>query len=529
MFAMLFTLMFTMPVLAADQPILQGIDQTLAIGQSYSEWDTQKDVSVNKVWSIKLNAPVLASTVNDQNVYVVDGSGQRQNVKVSLLDTKTIRVTPSENYKPGTTYSLYILKEVSSASQTALKNNIRMQFTTVASSVPTTYSSSQIFSMVSPSVVYIEVNDSSGKFLGSGSGFAVDTNGKIATNYHVIKGAYSAKVKTSDGKVFNVTKVFAYDAAQDMALIKVDTTSLKPVTLGDSDKVGTGDKIYTIGSPLGLDHTMSDGLISTKSRLINGIMAIQISAPISHGSSGGALVNEHAETIGITFAGIDEGQNLNFAIPINLLKPMLGQDINKTLPQLIAVSAPANVVATATSSSEITVTWNTVSGAEYYHVYKCTDGINYVQLINSDDGTKAFRGTSIITSGLQPNTTAYYKIKAVKNEVESNFSNVAYATTLSSTKFFPLLSDVPMPTGGTYLFPTFSSVGSSQYVFYNYNLTDNLSSFFTLLSSNGWTYYSTTKDDYGRSIFNYSKGTRMVSLGWVGTTKVYQVIFGIIH
>lgn len=89
-----------------------------------------------------------------------------------------------------------------------------------------------------------------------------------------------------------MTKVFAYDPTQDMALIKINATGLEPVTLGDSDNVGTGDKIYTIGDPLGLDDTMSDGLISTKSRIVDGATYIQISAPISHGSSGGVLLNE---------------------------------------------------------------------------------------------------------------------------------------------------------------------------------------------------------------------------------------------
>lgn len=196
------------------------------------------------------------------------------------------------------------------------------------------YSPSQIAKIVSPSVVYIETYDQSGKAYASGSGFVVDSNGKIATNYHVIDGAYSAKVKTSDGKTYNVTKVFAYSQNQDMALLGIDTTGLIPVTLGNSNSIAMGDKIYTIGNPLGLEDTMSDGLISSKSREVNGANYIQISAPISHGSSGGVLVNEKAEVIGITSAGIEEGQNLNFAIPINLLKPMLTQDVNKTLSEI---------------------------------------------------------------------------------------------------------------------------------------------------------------------------------------------------
>lgn len=114
-----------------------------AIDQTYTEWPAQKDVQVNKAWSIKLNAPVLASTVTDQNIYVVDNSGQHQNVTVSLAaDTKTIQVIPLENYKLGASYTLYILKTVASAAPNsiALKSSLRMQFTvTSTGDTPSTH------------------------------------------------------------------------------------------------------------------------------------------------------------------------------------------------------------------------------------------------------------------------------------------------------------------------------------------------------------------------------------------------------
>ena len=195
-----------------------------------------------------------------------------------------------------------------------------------------TYSPSEIAKLVSPSVVYIEVSNSYGIPIASGSGFVIDSTGKIAANYQLIKGAHSAKVKTHDGKIYDVSKVYAYDPTQDMALLKIEATALHPVSLGDSDKLATGDKIYTIGNPWGSNETMSDGLISTKSRVVDGATYIQISAPISTGSSGGVLLNEQAQVIGITTAGISDGQN--YAVPINLLKMILTHDINLTLAQL---------------------------------------------------------------------------------------------------------------------------------------------------------------------------------------------------
>ncbi len=198
-----------------------------------------------------------------------------------------------------------------------------------------TLTAKEIFAKVSPSIVYIETYDSSGNALGSGSGFIVDSSGKVATNYHVIKGSYSAKVKTAAGITYDVQKVLSYNETTDLAILKISATGLTAVSLGDSSLIETGDNIYAIGNPFGLEDTISNGLISTKSRDINGTTYIQISAPISSGSSGGALVDDQGKVIGITAAVYYGGQNLNFAVPINLLRPMLSENINKTLPEIL--------------------------------------------------------------------------------------------------------------------------------------------------------------------------------------------------
>ncbi|WP_368292376.1 cell wall-binding repeat-containing protein [Dehalobacter sp. TBBPA1] len=198
-----------------------------------------------------------------------------------------------------------------------------------------TLTAKEIFAKVSPSIVYIETYDSSGNALGSGSGFIVDSSGKVATNYHVIKGSYSAKVKTAAGITYDVQKVLSYNETTDLTILKISATGLTAVSLGDSSLIETGDNIYAIGNPFGLEDTISNGLISTKSRDINGTTYIQISAPISSGSSGGALVDDQGKVIGITAAVYYGGQNLNFAVPINLLRPMLSENINKTLPEIL--------------------------------------------------------------------------------------------------------------------------------------------------------------------------------------------------
>lgn len=153
-----------------------------------------------------------------------------------------------------------------------------------------------------------------------GSGFFIGNN-MVVTNYHVIKGADKITVKTSDNKEHPVNMIMAYDEALDLAILEVD---YKTDGLAISrDQVKVGQTIYTLGSPLGLTGTMSKGMISTASRVMeDGVDYIQIDAAISPGNSGGPLVNEFGEVIGINTMYYVDGQNLNFAINIKELQKL---------------------------------------------------------------------------------------------------------------------------------------------------------------------------------------------------------------
>ena len=177
---------------------------------------------------------------------------------------------------------------------------------------------------VSPAIAMITTVTSNGSALGSG--FLISTDGVIVTNYHVIKGAEGLGVKFAQEKdlITNVS-VIKTDALLDIALIKINTPiNATPLPLGNSDQIAIGERVVAIGNPKGLQNTVSDGLISAV-RDEGGVKQIQISVPISHGSSGGALINMRGEVIGITSSGIEQGQNLNFAIPINYVKGYLNQ------------------------------------------------------------------------------------------------------------------------------------------------------------------------------------------------------------
>lgn len=146
-----------------------------------------------------------------------------------------------------------------------------------------------------------------------GSGFIVSPDGKIVTNYHVIDLAKSLKIIFNDQTEYTGSViVLGYDKERDLAVIKIDKQYLPMLQVGNSDSVEMGNDVYTIGSPLGLSNTLSEGIVSAVREDY-----IQISAPISHGNSGGALLNEYGEVVGVTTAVMNNGENLGFAIPIN--------------------------------------------------------------------------------------------------------------------------------------------------------------------------------------------------------------------
>lgn len=197
-----------------------------------------------------------------------------------------------------------------------------------AAPVQSALTASEISDLVAPSVFYIEVYDEDGDATASGSGFFVTEDGVAITNYHVIEDTSSAIITTISGLRFNVEDVVAFDASLDVAIIRISKTSLDNVSvssfpcveMGNSDTIKAGQTVFALGSPEGLQNTISDGIISNVKQVIGSDTFIQTTAPISHGSSGGALVNTSAQVIGITSAGILEGENLGFAIPINVLK-----------------------------------------------------------------------------------------------------------------------------------------------------------------------------------------------------------------
>ncbi len=176
-----------------------------------------------------------------------------------------------------------------------------------------------IFKENNKAVVFIVVYDDAGKTISQGSGFIVRRDGVIVTNYHVISNASSIKIKAG-ADVLNVDGPVYLDEENDIAILKADAKNLPIVKLGNLAKTAIGEKVFVISSPKGLENTISDGILSGKREIASNKIIIQITAPISPGSSGGPVFNKNGEVIGIVTFLIKNAQNLNFAIPLDVIR-----------------------------------------------------------------------------------------------------------------------------------------------------------------------------------------------------------------
>jgi len=171
-------------------------------------------------------------------------------------------------------------------------------------------------------LIYSSLND---EYFYFGSGNIISSDGVILTNYHIIEGAEQVAISTINGDIYLVEDLLMYDIEKDIALIKINVNNLSPIPLGDSDDIKIGEKIIVVGNSEGLINTVSDGIVSGIRNYNYEGKQIQITAPISSGNSGGALLNKYGELIGVPAWSIeseDNSQNLNFAIPINIIKEL---------------------------------------------------------------------------------------------------------------------------------------------------------------------------------------------------------------
>jgi serine protease Do len=168
---------------------------------------------------------------------------------------------------------------------------------------------------------------------GLGSGFILNEEGYLITNFHVIEGetqlsveVYHVKNGQLDRHSYKQVRIVAMNKFQDLALLKIedkDAPKFASVALGDSDGLAVGERVFAIGSPLGLERTVTEGIVSTKTRQLMGELYLQTTTQINPGNSGGPLFNTRGEVIGVTNMKLAFGEGLGFAIPVEAVRYFL--------------------------------------------------------------------------------------------------------------------------------------------------------------------------------------------------------------
>jgi len=168
---------------------------------------------------------------------------------------------------------------------------------------------------------------------GLGSGFILDEDGFLITNFHVIEGetqisveVYQQKDDQIERKSFKQVRIVAINKFADLALLKIDDKDAPKfafIQLGDSEALAVGERVFAIGSPMGLERTVTEGILSTKTREMEGALYLQTTAQINPGNSGGPLFNMSGDVVGVTNMKMVSGEGLGFAIPVTTVKYFL--------------------------------------------------------------------------------------------------------------------------------------------------------------------------------------------------------------
>lgn len=223
----------------------------------------------------------------------------------------------------------------------------------VPSTTPSLLTPAQIAERWSAGVVTLQVRIGSPDAVVQGTGFVLDSDGTIATCLHLLDGAEALRVRTGDGRSYREAVVRAFDAERDVALIRIEATDLTALPLGSSEGLDIGDDVVVIGNPLGLERTVSEGLLSawrepaeddpeendddlafnsalTRWRLPQ-TRLLQISAAVTGGSSGAPVFDRRGEVVGMAFGYMAQSSNLSFAIPVEALEPLLDVEMGLDL------------------------------------------------------------------------------------------------------------------------------------------------------------------------------------------------------
>ncbi|HEY3221772.1 MAG TPA: serine protease [Gemmatimonadales bacterium] len=279
---------------------------------------------------------------------------------------------------------------------------------------------------MSRSVVKIQVDLLDGS--ASGSGVIIDPSGVIATAAHVIAGSRGAQVRLSTGETMKVEGVIEVDTDHDIALIRVAGFELPTAKLGNADSIQVGQRLFAIGAPIGLETTVTDGLLSAI-RMEGGRKLLQISIPVSHGSSGGPVFTEDGKVVGLVVSGFraDVAENVNFAVPINYVRGKLALAAQKTpipLAQAAVVMPTGNGVRAPGAAAgqnepevvnaQLALDWKVLKGAQVYQEIEGERGLRQTALAQYDLTTDP-AGVPLLVRHLNLRTRVRYKVAPLRS------------------------------------------------------------------------------------------------------------------
>ena len=208
-------------------------------------------------------------------------------------------------------------------------------------------------------VVTVINYDVDGDITSIGSGFFISESGVLLTNLHVLEGAYHAEIKTRDGNRYPVASVLAKNQVVDLIKVRIDLPAgrVSPVVATGAE-AGIADRIFVIGSPMGLEQTVSEGIISAVREIPGGAKVLQLTAPISQGSSGGPVLNHQGKVVGIVTFQATQGQNLNFAISIDALDLLSTEEAELSIAEWTirnSTQGPSLAAALCSSGSKLAI------------------------------------------------------------------------------------------------------------------------------------------------------------------------------
>ena len=244
---------------------------------------------------------------------------------------------------------------------------------------PAKLTTAQIADRATPSVVVVENFNEDGEKAGQGSGYVFSGDGIVITNYHVIRGAKSLAVRIPGQEPYRVDSVLAYEIDHDVAALQLTGSSLPALVTETVEEPKVGDRVVAIGAPLGLESTVSEGIVSAL-RNAGTMHIIQTTASISPGSSGGPLLNEYGKVIGLTTSTVRDGQSLNFVVSAKHVSELLSRRQPMSLDEMLSqtqVSEPlaeSTIMVPARNATQLPFTVNGQQGAVLEGSYTITGG-----------------------------------------------------------------------------------------------------------------------------------------------------------